>query len=100
MRKNLLLSCFMLTIALRSFAQDPLPKISVKSINGKVIVSWLNDFVKPPKIIDIQRSFDSLRNYVTFGSVLNPENRENGYAVAKPLFTNMYYRVFVAFDGG
>jgi len=100
MRKILLLAVFTLIIALPSFAQDPLPQITVKNINGKVIVSWLNDFVKPPKTINIQRSFDSLRNYVTIGSVLNPENRENGYADAKPFYTNSYYRVFIAFEGG
>jgi hypothetical protein len=99
MRKILLLSAFSLLIALASLAQDALPQISVKNINGKVIISWLNDFVKPPKTINIQRSLDSLRNYVTIGSVLNPENRENGYADPKPLYTNMYYRVFIAFDG-
>ena len=90
----------MLIIASKLFAQDPLPQISVKNINGKVIISWLNDFAMPPKTISIQRSPDSLRNYVTIGSVLNPENRENGYADAKPLYTNMFYRVFVSFSGG
>ena len=100
MRKILLLASFSLIIALPLLAQDALPQITVKNINGKVIVSWLNDFVKPPNTINIQRSFDSLRNYVTIGSVLNPENRENGYADAKPLYTNMYYRLFIAFGGG
>jgi len=99
MRKIVLLT-FTLIAARPLFAQDALPQITVKNINGKVIVSWLNDFVKPPKTINIQRSLDSTRNYVTIGSVLNPENRENGYADAKPLYTNMYYRVFIAFEGG
>ena len=100
MRKILLLLAFTLIFALPIFAQDPLPQISVKNINGKVIVSWLNDFVKPPKTINIQRSSDSLRNFVSIGSVLDPENRENGYADAKPLSTNMYYRVFIGFTKG
>ena len=100
MRKILFLFSFNLLTVLSLFAQEALPQITVKNINGKVIVSWLNDFVKPPKTINIQRSFDSLRNYVTIGSVLNPENRENGYADAKPLYANSYYRVFIAFEGG
>ena len=100
MRKILFLLGFTLLAALPLLAQEALPQITVKNINGKVIVSWLNDFVKLPKSISIQRSFDSLKNYVTIGSVLNPENRENGYADAKPLYTNLFYRVFVAFDGG
>lgn len=85
---------------MRVSAQEPLPQITVKNINGKIVVSWLSDFAKPPKTINIQRSWDSLRNYTTIGTVLNPENRENGYADAKPPHDNLYYRVFVAFDGG
>jgi hypothetical protein len=81
-------------------AQDALPHISVKKFNGKVIVSWLNDYNKVARVINIQRSYDSLRNYISIGSVLNPQNRENGYADEKPPYGNMYYRVFVAFDGG
>jgi len=100
MRRILLLAGFILTVASALHAQDALPRITVKNINGKVIVSWLNDFVKPPKTINVQRSFDSLRNYVTIGSVLNPDNRENGYADTRPPYPNMYYRVFVAFEGG
>ncbi len=52
------------------------------------------------RTISIQRSFDSLRNYTTIGSVENPQNRENAYADATPPYDNMYYRVFVAFAGG
>ncbi len=100
MRKILSLSGCILIMALPSFAQEALPQITVKNVNGKVIVSWLNDFVKPPKTINIQRSVDSISNYVTIGTVLDPANRENGYADAKPLYTNLYYRVFIAFDGG
>lgn len=81
-------------------AQDVLPKITVKNINGKVIVSWLNDMVKSPRIINVQRSLDSLRNFVTIGSVINPENRENGFVDEHPLYPNLYYRIFLSFDGG
>lgn len=81
-------------------AQDPLPRLSVRNINGKVIVSWQNQYKKKATVINIQRSFDSLRNYSTIGSVLNPENTDNGYVDNKPPYKNMYYRVFVAFEGG
>jgi hypothetical protein len=101
MQRILFLLCFMITIAASpSFAQDALPQITVKNISGKIIVSWLIDLAKSPKTIDIQRSYDSLKNYITIGSVLNPENRENGYADATPPYNNMYYRVFIAFEGG
>ncbi len=101
MRKTFFLLCCITAIgSSRAHAQDALPQIAVKNISGKIIVSWLNDFTKVPKTINIQRSFDSLRNYTTIGSVLNPENRENGYADVKPPYNNMYYRIFIAFDGG
>ncbi|HMC98503.1 MAG TPA: hypothetical protein VKH37_00065, partial [Ferruginibacter sp.] len=85
---------------LSSHAQDALPQITVKNINGKIVVSWLNELVKPPTTINVQRSFDSLKNFVTIGSVLNPENHENGFADTKPLYSKMYYRVFISFEGG
>lgn len=81
-------------------AQDTLPNINVKNLNGRMIISWKNNYAAPVKNINIQRSFDSLKNFTTIGSVLNPQNRENGYADLKPPYNKMYYRVFVAFEGG
>lgn len=81
-------------------AQRTLPDITVKNLSGQIIVSWLNDYKMPIANINIQRSFDSLKNYVTIGSVLNPQNTENGYADATPPYNKMYYRVFVSFEGG
>lgn len=81
-------------------AQETLPGISVKNLSGQIIVSWVNDYKLPVANISIQRSYDSLKNYTTIGSVLNPQNIENGYADVKPPYNKMYYRVFVSFEGG
>jgi len=81
-------------------AQDTLPKITVKNLNGQIIVSWINNYKTPVTNINIQRSYDSLKNYTTIGSVLNPQNAENGYADANPPYNKMYYRVFVSIEGG
>jgi len=54
----------------------------------------------PVSNISIQRSYDSLKNYSTIGTVLNPQNTENGYADVNPPYNKMYYRVFVSFEGG
>ncbi len=81
-------------------AQNILPDITVNNINGQIVVSWINSYKTPVTTINIQRSFDSLKNYTTIGSVLNPQNIENGYADIKPPYNKMYYRVFVSFDGG
>ena len=81
-------------------AQKILPGITVKNFSGKIIVSWKNEFVTPVSNILIQRSYDSLKNYTSIGSVLNPQSRENGYADINPPYTKMYYRVSVSFEGG
>jgi len=87
-------------LAVRLTAQDTLPRITVKNLNGQIVISWLNNYKVPVTTINIQRSYDSLRNFSTIGSVLNPQNIENGYADSKPPYNKMYYRVFVSFDGG
>ena len=80
-------------------AQDTLPRISVTNIGEHILVSWTNPFVTLTTI-NIQRSFDSTKNFTTIGSVLNVANKKNGYIDTKPLTVNMYYRIFLSFEGG
>ncbi len=82
------------------YAQETLPNITVNNLNGKIIVSWLNDYKKPIANIFIQRSYDSLRNFKTIGSVLNPSNLENGFPDNHAPYAKMYYRILVTFEGG
>jgi len=101
MRKYCFVFCFFVVIAGgRSIAQDTLPKLTVKNISNKIIISWKTTYGANITAINIQRSSDSLRNFTTIGSVLEPMNRENGYLDAKAPGSNMFYRVFVAFEGG
>ena len=81
-------------------AQDTLPRITVKNISNKIIVSWKMNYGANISTINIQRSKDSIKNFTTIGSVLEPMNRENGYVDNKATSPNMFYRVFVAFAGG
>jgi len=81
-------------------AQDTLPRINVKNINSRIIISWKNTYGANISNISIQRSPDSLRNFTTIGSVLNPQNKENGFSDVKAPSSKMFYRVFVAFEGG
>jgi hypothetical protein len=80
--------------------QKPLPEIFVKNINNKIVISWTNDYKLPIANLNIQSSFDSLRNYKTIGTVLSPQLKENGFVDANAIYNKMYYRVFVAFEGG
>jgi hypothetical protein len=82
------------------FSQQQLPSITVTSSNQLVVVSWLNDYKTPVENILIQRSFDSIKNFRTIGSVLNPLNLENGYLDQHPPYDRMYYRVFISFKNG
>jgi len=82
------------------YAQDTLPKISVVDRFGKVIISWKNVYGATITNINIQRSTDSIKRFTTIGSVLNPLNIENGYVDSKSPGGKIFYRVFVAFDGG
>ena len=93
----LLFICLLTTAA---FGQQVLPAITVKNLNGKIVVSWLNEYKKPIQNILIQRSYDSLKNYSTIGTVLNPQNTENGYPDANPPYSKMYYRITITFEGG
>lgn len=92
------LFCFLKMVAWAQ--QAPLPAITVKTVNNSVIVSWVNDYTKPVTTINIQRSYDSLKNFSTIGSVLSAQSRENGYTDVNPPFKKMYYRIFIAFEGG
>jgi hypothetical protein len=81
-------------------AQDTLPRITVQNINNNIIVSWKNNYGANISTINIQRSYDSIKNFITIGSVLEPMNRENGFVDNKAYRPNMFYRVFIAFEGG
>ncbi len=80
-------------------AQDTLPKLSVSNISEHILISWTNPYYTLTAI-NIQRSFDSTKNFTTIGSVLDVKNKSNGFIDAKPQSTNMFYRVFLSFEGG
>lgn len=100
MIRQFFICAILVAVCTASYAQAPLPSIAVKNYNNKIIVSWLNELVKPIATLNIQRSYDSLKNFTTIGSVLSPQSRDNGFADANPPYTKMYYRVFIAFEGG
>ncbi len=100
MKKFIYLLFFSFCCSHFALGQKTLPGITVTNINGKIIVSWKNSYTVPLATLSIQRSYDSLKNYTTIGSVLNPQNLENGYADANPPYNKMYYRLFIAFEGG
>src|SRR5664279_2404198 len=99
MHKSIFIIFLFLILHNISFAQDTLPKISVTQISNKVLVSWTNPF-ESITTINIQRSYDSLKNFTTIGSVLNVKAKSNGFVDAKEFIPAQYYRLFISFEGG
>lgn len=83
-----------------AMAQDTLPKVSVKLLGRKALVSWINPHQNITSI-NIQRSGDSLRYYTSIGTVLNVGAKSNGFVDQKEFLPNeQYYRLFITFEGG
>jgi hypothetical protein len=82
-----------------SFAQDSLPRFSVKNRSGKVIVGWNNPF-KDVVLINIQRSPDSVSGFKTILSVADPTSVTNGFLDAKAPDFKQFYRLYVQRQGG
>lgn len=84
----------------RVFAQDTLPRFTVKNAgNNRIIIGWVNNY-PVTKQISVQRSFDSLKNYKTILSVTDPSAIQNGFADTKASNDHMFYRLFINLDKG
>jgi hypothetical protein len=82
------------------FAQDTLPRFSLRNVgNKRIVVEWLNNF-KNIKQISIQRSADSLKNFKTILTVSDPGLPENGFLDTKAPTDNMFYRLYIMLDKG
>lgn len=83
-----------------SFAQDTLPKFSVKNVgNNRIVIGWVNRF-ETVKQISIQRSFDSLKNFKSIHTLADPAIPENGYVDTKAPNDHMFYRLYIQLDKG
>ncbi|MFN4284984.1 MAG: hypothetical protein ACK4E8_03380 [Lacibacter sp.] len=92
-----ILCCLFVPLALQA-QTDTLPNISVKKKNGVITISWINAF-KNTAQVNIQRSQDSNRNFITIHSTPNPEARSYSYVDKTAKNDSAYYRVFILFDG-
>ena len=82
-----------------TFAQDTLPKMSVKHKQGKVIMGWVNPYTDVV-LIKIQRSADSVKNFKTILSVADPGAITNGFLDNKAPDLKQFYRLYVQREGG
>jgi hypothetical protein len=100
--KKLFLSSLLFAISTCSmlYAQDTLPKFTVKNAgNNRIVIGWVNNY---PDIrqIGIQRSFDSLNMYKTILTVPDPAAVQNGFMDVKATNDHMFYRLFILLDKG
>ncbi len=99
MAKSFVLLVFITLICYPVAAQDSLPKLTVKSKSGKVILGWQNPYPDVVQI-NIQRSYDSLKNFKTILTVADPAAVTNGYLDSKPPDLRQFYRLYVQRNGG
>ena len=84
----------------QSFSQDTLPRFSFLERGDRVVISWTNPYNEKLVQLNVQRSYDSLRNYSTIFSATSPELPQNGYTERKPPTSRVYYRIFYVVEGG
>ncbi len=96
LQTRLLFFCFFLVSV--SYGQsDSLPEFFVWKKNKAIGISWTNTY---PNItqINIQRTKDSNRNYITIHSCPQPIGERYTFTDITAKHDSMYYRVFLLFD--
>lgn len=101
MQKLLVLSCaFLFLLSLHGTSQDTLPRFSVVAkASNRNLVSWTNSFPVTTQI-SIQRSSDSLKNFITILSVPDPGAVQNGFVDARAGGGRVFYRLFIVLENG
>ncbi|MGC4232010.1 MAG: hypothetical protein QM594_03280 [Niabella sp.] len=81
-------------------AQEMLPDFSAYKVgSGRVVIAWEHNY-PAVKQISIQRSKDSLNFFKTIATMPDPSLKQNGFADSNAPDDNMFYRIFVMFEGG
>ena len=83
----------------RLFSQDTLPRFTLVERGDRVTISWVNPYERLVQL-NVQRSYDSLRNFSTVYSATSPELPQNGYTELKPASNRIFYRIFYVLEGG
>ena len=93
---------FFILLTLISFSaaaqNDTLPKFSLVAKDGRITVSWINRYPAAQQI-SIQRSKDSLKNFLTIHSLPDPSSKKYSFVDERAPHDSLYYRVFVLIGG-
>jgi hypothetical protein len=97
---KLIFFLLLLTSGTLLFAQDTLPAFTLRSLpKEKIQVSWVNPYTTLVQL-NVQRSYDSLRNYRTVFTSPSPNLPQNGFTDAAPPIQRVFYRIFYVLEGG
>src|SRR4051794_27211455 len=94
MKKILLLFCTLLLANGFIYAQQKLQVFVSAAAPTKVKIEWQNPHGDSVVQLNVQRSWDSAKNFRTVFAPLSPELPQNGYIDETAGYTGMYYRVF------
>jgi hypothetical protein len=83
----------------KSYSQDTLPNFTIVERANKVTISWYNPYQSVVQL-NVQRSFDSAKNFSTVFSPTSPQLPQNGYTETKMPTNQIYYRIFYVLEGG
>lgn len=97
--KKIISLVLVIFISGKIFSQDTLPKFTLANRGEKVTISWINPFHNLSQL-NIQRSYDSLKNFATVYSATSPQLPQNGFTDTKPAYNKVFYRIFFALEGG
>lgn len=74
--------------------------LNVSAIENKVKVEWTNPYGDSIVQLNIQHSWDSVKNFRTIFAPLSPELPQNGYIDVSAGYAGMYYRAFYVLANG
>lgn len=82
-------------------AQTALPDFKVENIGkNRYRITWNNPHGNNCVQINVQRSYDSLKNFRTIFAPISPELPQNGFVDAEGSSPLAYYRIFYVLDQG
>ena len=83
----------------RIFSQETLPSFTLSERGDRVTISWINPYQNLVQL-NVQRSYDSTKNFSTIYSATSPELPQNGYTDVRPATNRIFYRIFYVQEGG
>lgn len=99
-KKLFLLFMFVFIAAGVLNAQNNFNTAVSKAGNGKIKIEWINPYGDSVVQLNVQRSWDSVRNFRTIFVPLSPGLPQNGYIDETNGYDMQYYRVFYVLSNG